>query len=60
MGNQDVYLNVVSGIRINEPAIDLGIILAAASSYKNISIPEDVVAIGEVRIDRRSKGCKYD
>ena len=48
LGNQDVYLNVVGGIRINEPAIDLGIILAAASSFKNISIPREVVAIGEV------------
>ena len=48
LGNQDVYLNVVGGIRINEPALDLGIILAAASSFKNISIPKGVVAIGEV------------
>ena len=48
LGTQDVYLNVVSGIKIAEPAIDLGIILACASSYKNISIPQDVVAIGEV------------
>lgn len=48
LGSQDVYLNVVSGIRISEPAIDLGIILAVASSFKNISIPKDVVAIGEV------------
>ncbi len=48
LGNQDVYLNVVSGIKINEPAIDLGIILAVASSFKNIPIPQDLVAIGEV------------
>ena len=48
LGNQDVYLNVVGGIRVNEPALDLAIILAAASSFKNISIPKDVVAIGEV------------
>lgn len=48
LASQDVYLNVVSGIRISEPAIDLGIILAVASSFKNISIPKDLVAIGEV------------
>lgn len=48
LGTQDVYLNVVSGIKIVEPAIDLGIILAATSSYRNVSIPQDVVAIGEV------------
>lgn len=48
LGSQDVYLNVVSGIKISEPAIDLGIILAVVSSFKNISIPKDLVAIGEV------------
>ena len=48
LGTQDVYLNVVSGIRIAEPAVDLGVVLACVSSYKNVSIPQDVVAIGEV------------
>ena len=47
-GNQDVYLNIVGGIKINEPALDLGIVLASASSYKNVSIPLDTIAIGEV------------
>lgn len=48
LGGQDVYLNVVSGIRIVEPAVDLGVVLACSSSFKNVSIPKDVVAIGEV------------
>ena len=48
LGNQDVYMNIVGGIKINEPALDLGIILAATSSYKAIAIPKDVVVIGEV------------
>ena len=48
LGNQDVYLNVVGGIRINEPSIDLGIIAVVASSFKNISIPNDTVIMGEV------------
>ena len=48
LGGQDVYLNVVSGIKINEPAVDLGIILVTASIFKNISIPKDVVIMGEV------------
>ena len=46
--SQDVYINLVGGIKVNEPALDLGIILAAASSFKNISIKEDVAVIGEV------------
>ena len=48
LGTQDVYLNVVSGIRIVEPAIDLGIVLACISCYKNVSIPQNIVVIGEV------------
>ena len=48
LGNQDVYMNIVGGVKINEPALDLGIILAATSSYKAIAIPKDVVVIGEV------------
>lgn len=48
LGNQDVYLNIVGGLRINEPSIDLGIIMVVASSYKNKPIPKDMVIIGEV------------
>lgn len=48
LGNQDVYLNVVSGLKINEPAIDLGIIAATVSSFKNIPIDTGTVVLGEV------------
>ena len=48
LGSQDVYLNVVGGLKINEPSIDLGIILVTASSFKNIPIPKDMVVMGEV------------
>ncbi len=48
LGGQDVYLNLVGGIKINEPSIDLGIIMSTASSFKNISIPKDMVIMGEV------------
>ena len=48
LGNQDVYLNVVGGLKINEPSIDLGIILSATSSYRNMPIPKDMVVMGEV------------
>ena len=48
LGNQDVYLNLVSGIKVSEPAVDLGVILSVASSFKNLSIPNDTVVVGEV------------
>ena len=46
--NQDVYINVVSGLKVNEPAIDLGIIASTISSYKNIPIDKKTVVMGEV------------
>ena len=55
LGNQDVYLNIVGGLRINEPAIDLGILLAAASSYKNVAIPKGIAVIRRSRTYWRSK-----
>lgn len=48
LSNQDAYVNVVSGIKLDEPAADLGIALAVASSFKNVAISKDLVAIGEV------------
>lgn len=48
IGGQDIYVNIVSGIKLNEPSIDLGIICSCASSFKNIPIPKDTVIMGEV------------
>lgn len=48
LGSQDVYLNVVSGIKLVEPAVDLGTCLVVTSSFKNYALPKDMVAIGEV------------
>lgn len=46
--DQDAYVNVVGGIKLSEPAVDLGIISAISSSFKNSPISKDVVVIGEV------------
>ena len=48
MGECDAYVNVAGGMKMNEPAIDLGIALAVVSSFQNIVIPEDMVVFGEV------------
>ena len=48
LSSQDIYLNVVSGIRLIEPAVDLGVVLVCASSFKNYSIPKETLVIGEV------------
>jgi len=48
LGNQDVYLNVVGGLKISEPSIDLGILMVTASSYKNKPIEKGIAIMGEV------------
>jgi len=48
LGNQDVITNVVSGLRISEPAADLAVATAIASSYKDQPVRADTVLIGEV------------
>ncbi len=47
-GNCDAYVNIAGGIKINEPAIDLGIAMAIISSFKNVPIDDKIVAIGEI------------
>lgn len=48
MGNYDAYVNLAGGLRINEPALDLGIVIAIASSFRNTSIDPYIVVFGEV------------
>ena len=48
ISNYDAYINVVSGIKIDEPAVDLGIALAIASNFKNVPLPKDLVVVGEI------------
>jgi len=48
LGNFDVFVNIASGIKVFEPAADLGICLAIISSFKNKPLPPKTVAIGEV------------
>ena len=59
ISNQDIYLNVVSGIKISEPAVDLAVLLAVASSFKNLSIAKDVVAIGEVGLTGEVRSVNF-
>ena len=48
LSNYDAYVNIAGGIRLSEPAADLGIVMAIASSYKNKAIAEDTLVFGEV------------
>ena len=46
--NQDVFVNIVGGLKTNEPSMDLGIALAVASSFKNIPVDASVAVTGEI------------
>jgi DNA repair protein RadA/Sms len=48
LNSSDIYVNVVGGLRVSEPAADLAIILSIASAFKDISVPQNLVAFGEV------------
>lgn len=48
LSSYDAYVNIAGGIRMNEPAADLGIVMSIASSYKNKPIAEDTIVFGEV------------
>ena len=48
VGNCDAYLNVIGGLYLEEPAADLAVILALASSFRDRPLPHDLAAIGEV------------
>lgn len=48
LANYDAYVNIAGGIKINEPAVDLGIVMAIVSSYKNRPLDETTLVFGEV------------
>ena len=48
LSNADAYVNIAGGIKMNEPAIDLGIVMAIVSSYKNRPVDEKTIVFGEV------------
>lgn len=59
LDSQDVFINVIGGFRINEPAVDLGICLAIASSKQKKVIPNDLVAIGEVGLSGEIRSVNF-
>jgi DNA repair protein RadA/Sms len=56
LGGCDAYVNLAGGMKLGEPAIDLGIILAISSSYKNIALPADTIIFGEVGLVGEIRG----
>jgi len=57
--NQDIIVNVTGGLRVNEPAVDLGIASAIASSFRDAKPISDLVALGEVGLNGELRGVSH-
>ncbi|GAX61783.1 DNA repair protein [Candidatus Scalindua japonica] len=56
LGGYDIFVNVVGGVKIDEPAADLAIAIAIASSYKDVTIPGNTIIIGELGLGGEVRG----
>lgn len=59
LGTEDIFINVAGGIKLEDPACDLGIVISIASSFKNKTIPFDLVAVGEVGLSADVRSVSY-
>jgi DNA repair protein RadA/Sms len=57
LGGNDIFVNVVGGVKIDEPAADLGIAIAIASSFKDVAISGDTIIIGELGLGGEIRGA---
>jgi DNA repair protein RadA/Sms len=56
LGCQDIFINVAGGVRIEEPAVDLGLAVAMASSFLDKAVPSRTVVVGEVGLAGEIRG----
>jgi DNA repair protein RadA/Sms len=56
LGGHDIYCSVAGGLRVNEPAADLGIALAIASAFRNAALPSTLAAYGELGLSGEIRG----
>ncbi len=59
MQNQDAYINIAGGLRIMETAVDLAVVLAVLSGVKNVALPYELAAIGEVGLTGEVRSISY-
>jgi DNA repair protein RadA/Sms len=56
LAGDDVFLNIAGGIELDEPAVDLGVVAAIASSFRNLQVPPDTAVFGEVGLTGEVRG----
>lgn len=59
LGSQDTYINITGGLKSYEPAIDLGIAVSVASSFKNKPVPEDMIVLGELGLTGEVRNISF-
>lgn len=59
LADQDVFVNVIGGLRINEPAADLSVALAITSSFRNVPVPADLAVVGEVGLSGELRSVSH-
>jgi DNA repair protein RadA/Sms len=57
--NQDVYVNIVGGLKINEPAVDLAVAVAIASSFRNQRVQTDMAFVGEIGLSGELRSTSH-
>ena len=57
--NQDVYVNVVGGFKVDETSADLAIVLAIASSLVDFEMPSDLIAVGEIGLSGEIRAVSH-
>jgi DNA repair protein RadA/Sms len=60
LANQDIFVNIVGGIKVKEPAIDLGIITAIISSFFDIVIPHNIIFLGEIGLGGELRSVMFE
>jgi DNA repair protein RadA/Sms len=59
LAGHDIFMNVTGGVKVSEPAVDLGIVAAVASSFLDRPVPEGLVPIGEVGLSGEVRGVSH-
>ncbi|MGE0540438.1 MAG: DNA repair protein RadA [Dehalococcoidia bacterium] len=59
LSDQDLIVNVVGGLKVSEPAADLGVALAIASSYRDEPLPGDMIALGEIGLSGELRSISH-
>lgn len=59
LGNRDAYVNVAGGVRLDEPAVDLGVAVALTSSFRDIPVDPSTVVLGEIGLTGEVRGISH-